>query len=843
MYSEDKTIPAHESVETSDLLTYEDSDGIIGQIFNCGRRSQPTKLSEKIATVDLLVYCVMCICIGLCAIYLKEPISNGEVWAISLTSLAVFLAVVVIMSLVTQPTSRKELSFKVPAVPLIPALSILTNIYLMLMLDLHTWIRFAVWMAVGLPIYYFSHKPYTEAQNRAESISGDKKNGVSNGISRYYDNSAYQDTEKAPGYPSENSNNITSEIEQELEKLDEMLNKVDNSTAMPRDLSVESGLCSALCVETHSIHDLNESSDIRTETTVSNVSDENMIKSTVVEVTADNRIQTVAEIEHHKDKYSQHVANVKTVGNIANEERIVSEVKRKHSNYIKKMKDLDKIEIINEDGTNKESEGFTHESVDASDHGNNSAKSDEDQEPVKNDGVFNLPTSANESITQISKPCGEEISGTTESDESYKTGISDYSGTSKGGEETRKDIQALTNVCDIQKSNEPSQLFENDGSTNQKPTDRDLNVDKPVTETVKPNPCTENNKAHTNPLPSADKLEEFDNDDVQLRETSPASSMEPDDDNLKVGSPKYKVFLDNLNKKLSRYTVIPTYIPHSKPKKDADQGDRSEKDEMKQNENVLEESINTAVAREKLLAFINAGHSSPGAFRKQETSNFDFPGMKGEGSDTGNIEIQGDSEGEQYKQNIGSTMYNKESSSDNRDSVKNVQYNPSSFEPFREKYDSIIVDRFDNESDYYSLHKNRMQNVFRSVNLKRKDSADPDVSEIKGNTIALIHTDKRKEHMSEIFNNSTNTDEAASVKSGEEQKDIDYTLHKTRMQNVFRSVHLKRKDSLDTEKSESKRKSKTISLINEDKIRHRQAMSDIFKTINLKRKDSTDLVE
>nr|CAI5867051.1 unnamed protein product [Callosobruchus analis] len=210
-YSEDKTIPAaDESVETSDLLTYEDSEGIVGQIFNCGRRSQPTRLSEKIAAVDLFVYCVMCIFIGLCAIYLKEPIADGEVWAISLTSLVVFLTVIVIMSLVTQPTSRKELSFKVPAVPLIPALSILTNIYLMLMLDSHTWIRFAVWMAVGLPIYYFSHKPYTQAQNRAETVSDDKKNGVSNGVFRCYDNTAYEVTEKVPNYLRDNSNNITS---------------------------------------------------------------------------------------------------------------------------------------------------------------------------------------------------------------------------------------------------------------------------------------------------------------------------------------------------------------------------------------------------------------------------------------------------------------------------------------------------------------------------------------------------------------------------------------------------------------------------------------------------------
>lgn len=51
--------------------------------------------------------------------------------------------------LAVQPQSNDLESFKVPLVPLLPALSILINIYLMLELDIWTWIRFVVWIAIG----------------------------------------------------------------------------------------------------------------------------------------------------------------------------------------------------------------------------------------------------------------------------------------------------------------------------------------------------------------------------------------------------------------------------------------------------------------------------------------------------------------------------------------------------------------------------------------------------------------------------------------------------------------------------------------------------------------------
>jgi hypothetical protein len=41
---------------------------------------------------------------------------------------------------------------QVPLVPIVPALSVFINLYLMLVLDVYTWIRFGVWLAIGKSI-------------------------------------------------------------------------------------------------------------------------------------------------------------------------------------------------------------------------------------------------------------------------------------------------------------------------------------------------------------------------------------------------------------------------------------------------------------------------------------------------------------------------------------------------------------------------------------------------------------------------------------------------------------------------------------------------------------------
>ncbi|CAG2062370.1 unnamed protein product [Timema podura] len=57
----------------------------------------------------------------------------------------------------------------VPLVPLIPGLSIVINVYLMLMLDSNTWIRFTLWLAIGFLIYFFYGLTHSEARKQNQS--------------------------------------------------------------------------------------------------------------------------------------------------------------------------------------------------------------------------------------------------------------------------------------------------------------------------------------------------------------------------------------------------------------------------------------------------------------------------------------------------------------------------------------------------------------------------------------------------------------------------------------------------------------------------------------------------
>jgi basic amino acid/polyamine antiporter, APA family len=82
---------------------------------------------------------------------LAELVNIGTLFAF------VLVAVGVVILRRTRPDLPR--SFRVPWVPVIPVLSVLASVYLMLNLPALTWIRFLIWMALGLVVYFlYGHR-------------------------------------------------------------------------------------------------------------------------------------------------------------------------------------------------------------------------------------------------------------------------------------------------------------------------------------------------------------------------------------------------------------------------------------------------------------------------------------------------------------------------------------------------------------------------------------------------------------------------------------------------------------------------------------------------------------
>ena len=68
-----------------------------------------------------------------------------------------FAFVVVSAGVVVLRRTRPDLprAFRMPGVPVLPILSVLACLWLMINLPVDTWLRFVIWMAVGLVVYFF----------------------------------------------------------------------------------------------------------------------------------------------------------------------------------------------------------------------------------------------------------------------------------------------------------------------------------------------------------------------------------------------------------------------------------------------------------------------------------------------------------------------------------------------------------------------------------------------------------------------------------------------------------------------------------------------------------------
>jgi len=81
---------------------------------------------------------------------LGHMVSIGTLFAFSLVCIGVLI--------LRKTDPDRERPFRTPLVPLVPILGVVVCFYLMYSLPYEAWIRLAIWMAVGIAIYFFYGK-------------------------------------------------------------------------------------------------------------------------------------------------------------------------------------------------------------------------------------------------------------------------------------------------------------------------------------------------------------------------------------------------------------------------------------------------------------------------------------------------------------------------------------------------------------------------------------------------------------------------------------------------------------------------------------------------------------
>nr|XP_046173030.1 cationic amino acid transporter 2 family protein [Oncorhynchus gorbuscha] len=98
-----------------------------------------------------------------------DSLMNQAWWSILIISVILLMLVLTVFIIWRQPQNTTKAAFMVPFIPALPIVSTFVNVYLMVQLGGDTWIRYAVWMAVGLLIYFCYGVHHSVQKQRLEN--------------------------------------------------------------------------------------------------------------------------------------------------------------------------------------------------------------------------------------------------------------------------------------------------------------------------------------------------------------------------------------------------------------------------------------------------------------------------------------------------------------------------------------------------------------------------------------------------------------------------------------------------------------------------------------------------
>ncbi|KAK6175392.1 hypothetical protein SNE40_013864 [Patella caerulea] len=106
--------------------------------------------------VPVIVFVILILQVIICIVIVNgmNHLVNSDVPVITTLAILVSLLFILVGFLAVLPQSKREQSFRVSCVPIIPLLVTFLNIYFMASLTVFSWTLFTIWMAIGFVVYF-----------------------------------------------------------------------------------------------------------------------------------------------------------------------------------------------------------------------------------------------------------------------------------------------------------------------------------------------------------------------------------------------------------------------------------------------------------------------------------------------------------------------------------------------------------------------------------------------------------------------------------------------------------------------------------------------------------------
>ncbi|TDH07805.1 hypothetical protein EPR50_G00109820 [Perca flavescens] len=116
--------------------------------------SSPNSSTSRTVTTMTIITVAFIVALCVTLNQAMDALSRMEAWSLAVVCILAFIVLLITFLIWRYPQNSTKASFMVPLLPALPLLSTFINVYLMVQLGGETWVRYAIWMLVGLLIYF-----------------------------------------------------------------------------------------------------------------------------------------------------------------------------------------------------------------------------------------------------------------------------------------------------------------------------------------------------------------------------------------------------------------------------------------------------------------------------------------------------------------------------------------------------------------------------------------------------------------------------------------------------------------------------------------------------------------